>query len=119
MLSQIPDIATGVVSLFVSGRLSANDYRDTLLPQIEQYRETYGRVCLYIEADVLLEGWDIASLTGTEQVTFPEFDALAFVGGPDWVGNAVNLLSPFMQGEIAWFALENKQDAIAWIAKKD
>ncbi|QDE32698.1 MULTISPECIES: STAS/SEC14 domain-containing protein [Shewanella] len=118
MLCQIPDITKGVISLFVSGRLSAHDYRTHLQPAIKSYRKDWDQVCLYIEADVLLEGWEFGSLTGSGEVQLPEFDALVFVGGPDWVGNAVRLMGPFMQGEVAWFSLEHKQDAVAWIAKR-
>lgn len=118
MLCQIKDTAKGVISLFVSGRLSAKDYRTQLLPVIRSYQKDWGQICLYIEADVLLEGWDDQSLAGSGEVQFPTFDALVFVGGPDWVGNAVRLMGPFMQGEVAWFPLSNKQDAINWIAKR-
>ncbi|KPZ73146.1 MULTISPECIES: STAS/SEC14 domain-containing protein [Shewanella] len=115
MLCQIPDISPGVISLFVSGRLSTHDYQTHLQPLITQYRDNSGQVKLYIEADVLLEGWDVSSLMGGDKVQLPPFDALVFVGGPDWVGNSVNLLAPFMQGEVAWFPLEQKQQAIAWL----
>ncbi|MGL4448895.1 MAG: STAS/SEC14 domain-containing protein [Shewanella sp.] len=118
MLCQIPDIAKGVISLFASGRLSSSDYRTRLQPAIKSYRKDWGQVCLYIEADVLLEGWEFASLTGCGEVQLPQFEALVFVGGPDWVGNAVQLLGPFMQGEVAWFPLEQKAKAIAWITKR-
>ncbi|AZG34731.1 MULTISPECIES: SpoIIAA family protein [Shewanella] len=118
MLCQIPDITKGVISLFVSGRLSAQDYRSRLQPAIKSYRKDWDQVCLYIEADVLLEGWEFASLTGSGEVQLPAFDALVFVGGPDWVGNAVRLMGPFMQGEVAWFPLERKQDAVTWITKR-
>ncbi|QIR15746.1 STAS/SEC14 domain-containing protein [Shewanella aestuarii] len=117
MLCQISDITKGVISLFVSGRISAEDYRIRLQPAIESYRKDWGKVCLYIEADVLLEGWEFGSLAGSGEVQFPQFDALVFVGGPDWVGNSVRLLGPFMQGEIAWFPLLEKHDAISWIIK--
>ncbi|NMH66613.1 STAS/SEC14 domain-containing protein [Shewanella salipaludis] len=118
MLCQIPDIAKGVISLFASGRLSAADYRTRLLPAIKRYREHWGQVCLYIEADVLLEGWELQSLSGCGEVQLPDFDVLVFVGGPDWVGNAVRLLGPFIQAEVAWFPLEQKNLALSWLAKR-
>jgi len=118
MLCQIPDIAKGVISLFASGRLSAQDYRTRLQPAIKSYRENWGQVCLYIEADVLLEGWEQLSLSGPGEVQLPSFDALVFVGGPDWVGNAVRLLGPFVSGEVAWFPLEQKARAVEWIIKR-
>ncbi|MCL2918572.1 STAS/SEC14 domain-containing protein [Shewanella litorisediminis] len=118
MLCQIPEIAKGVISLFASGRITAQDYRTHLQPAIKRYREDWGQVCLYIEADVLLEGWEQASLSGAGEVQLPAFDALVFVGGPDWVGNAIRLLGPFVAGEIAWFPLQDKAKAIAWIQKR-
>ncbi|BCV65071.1 STAS/SEC14 domain-containing protein [Shewanella carassii] len=118
MLCQIPDIAKGVISLFASGRITAEDYRTYLRPAINSYRQEWGQVCLYIEADVLLEGWEMASLSGAGEVQLPPFDALVFVGGPDWVGNAVRLLGPFVSAELAWYPLEHKDEAIRWIAKR-
>ncbi len=118
MLCKIPDIADGVISLFASGRLSTADYQLQLKPLIDDYREQCGKVCLYIEADVLLEGWDSQSLSGSGEVQLPKFDGLVLVGGPDWFGNAVKLLGPFMQAEVAWYPLEEKQLAVDWIAAR-
>ncbi|GIU06389.1 MULTISPECIES: STAS/SEC14 domain-containing protein [unclassified Shewanella] len=118
MLCKIPDIAKGVISLFASGRLSTEDYREIMQPQIESYRKSTGKTCIYVEADVLLEGWQQQSLAGSGQVQLPNFDALVLVGGPDWFGNAVRLMGPFMQGEVAWYPLEQKLLAIEWIAKR-
>ncbi|MDB2387241.1 STAS/SEC14 domain-containing protein [Shewanella sp.] len=118
MLCKIPDITDGVISLFASGRLSTENYKLILQPMLKQYQNSTGKVCLYIEADVLLEGWDSQSLTGSGEVQLPNFEALVLVGGPDWFGNAVKLLGPFMQGEVAWFPLTQKQNAIRWIAER-
>lgn len=116
MLCQIPDISSGVISLFVSGRISSNDYIQCLLPLMEQAKAQSGKVCLYIEADVLLEGWEEAAMPGLKSHPLPPVDALVFVGGPDWVGNAVHLLGPFLGGEIAWYPLEDKMLAREWIS---
>lgn len=118
MLCQIPDITTGVISLFVSGRISSQDYSDCLQPLLEKYKQNWGKICLYLEADVLLEGWEAASLSGAGEVQLPPFDALVFVGGPDWVGNSVQLLGPFIAGEVAWFPLEQKLKAQTWISQR-
>ncbi|WOT05541.1 SpoIIAA family protein [Shewanella youngdeokensis] len=118
MLCKIPDIADGVISLFASGRLSTEDYGQIMQPMIENYHGKTGKVCLYVEADVLLEGWDHQSLTGSGEVQLPQFDALVLVGGPDWFGNAVRLLGPFMQGEVAWFPLGQKLNAVDWVATR-
>lgn len=108
MLCQIPDIAKGVISLFASGRLSSTDYRTRLQPAIKSYRKDWGQVCLYIEADVLLEGWEFESLTGSGEVQLPNFEALVFVGGPDWVGNAVRLLGPLCRAKWLGFHSNRK-----------
>lgn len=116
MLCQIPDIAKGVISLFVSGRISSQDYCQCLQPLLTTYKNDWGQVCLYLEADVLLEGWEALSLSGAGEIQLPHFDSLVFVGGPDWVGNAVQLLGPFISGKVAWFPLEQKQEAVNWIS---
>lgn len=118
MLCQIPAIAKGVISLLASGRISSADFRSQLLPQIVSMNAQGNKICLYIEADVLLEGWDQQSLSGVDEVRMPVMDALVFVGGPDWVGYAVRLLGPMMQAEVAWFPLEQKAEAISWITAR-
>ncbi|ABZ75173.1 conserved hypothetical protein [Shewanella halifaxensis HAW-EB4] len=118
MLCKIPDIAKGVISLFASGRLSTEDYGQIMQPLIESYRDSSGKICIYVEADVLLEGWQQQSLAGSGEVQLPNFDALVLVGGPDWFGNAVRLMGPFMQGEVAWYPLEQKALAVEWIAAR-
>ena len=118
MLCQIADITKGVISLFASGRLSTQDYCEKIVPIIEEYSAESGKICLYIEADVLLEWWESDSISGVGEIQLPRFDALVLVGGPDWFGNAVRLLGPFMQSEVAWFALDDKPQAIEWITAK-
>lgn len=81
MLCQIPDITPGVISLFVSGRISALDYSECLQPLLRRYRDEFGRVKIYIEADVLLEGWETILLPDAGEVQLPQADALVFVGG--------------------------------------
>ena len=82
MLCQISDIAKGVISLFASGRITAEDYCAYLRPAIKSYRQEWGQVCLYIEADVLLEGWEMAFLSGVGEVQLPPFDALGVCRWP-------------------------------------
>lgn len=82
MLCQIPDIAKGVISLFASGRITAEDYRTYLRPAIKSYRQEWGQVCLYIEADVLLEGWEMASLSGAGEVQLPPLRCLGICRRP-------------------------------------
>ncbi|MCE9679942.1 STAS/SEC14 domain-containing protein [Shewanella sp. AS1] len=118
MLCQIADITNGVISLFASGRLSTKDYCQQIAPILAEYQTQSGKTCIYIEADVLLEGWESQSLSGVGEVKLPGFDALVLVGGPDWFGNAVRLMGPFMQGEVAWYPLEEKAQAIEWITAK-
>ncbi|BDM63068.1 DUF3478 domain-containing protein [Shewanella sp. NFH-SH190041] len=118
MLCQIPDITPGVISLFVSGRISALDYSECLQPLLRRYRDEFGRVKIYIEADVLLEGWETILLPDAGEVQLPQADALVFVGGPDWVGNAVQLLGPFVRGDIAWYPLEHKAQAQEWLVRR-
>ncbi|GIU44504.1 STAS/SEC14 domain-containing protein [Shewanella sp. 10N.261.52.F9] len=118
MLCKIPDITADVISLFASGRLSTEDYGQIMQPLIERCRDDNAKICIYVEADVLLEGWQQESLAGSGEVQLPNFDALVLVGGPDWFGNAVRLMGPFMQGEVAWYPLEQKESAIEWIAAR-
>ncbi|QYJ86656.1 STAS/SEC14 domain-containing protein [Shewanella mesophila] len=118
MLCQIADITNGVISLFASGRLSTKDYCQQIVPIIKEYQHESGKICIYIEADVLLEGWESQSLSGVGEIQLPTFDALVLVGGPDWFGNAVRLMGPFMQGEVAWYPLQDKPQAIEWITAK-
>ncbi|MBV7315296.1 STAS/SEC14 domain-containing protein [Shewanella sp. NIFS-20-20] len=118
MLCQIPDVTPGVLSLFVSGHISAEDYRQRLQPLMRQYQQQYGRIDLYIEADVLLEGWDKSTLSGAGEVQFAPFDTLVMLGGPDWVSNALQLFGPLIQGQVAWYPLNLKEDALHFLAQR-
>lgn len=63
---------------------------------------------------MLLEGWEFESLTGSGEVQLPNFEALVFVGGPDWVGNSVRLLGPFYAGRSGMVSprTENQSDCL-------
>lgn len=79
--------------------------------------EKHGKARWYIEMQDF-KGWDAGALW--EDMKFDikhanEYEKVAMVGGKDWEKVMTNLLKPFTSADVAYFDLDEKDEAKAWI----
>ena len=117
MIEQLDDLPAGVVGFRASGKLSAADYRDVVLPALEGAFQSGEVRFLIVMTDFggISGGalWQDLKI-GVEHLR--GWKRIALVTDIDWVTSATHLFGWMTPGETKTFSLDQKEEAIAWVA---
>jgi hypothetical protein len=118
MLDAISDLPPGVIGFEVSGELTADDYRNTLLPAIEAAAEGGDvRIVIVMPKFEGLSGgalWQDLKM-GVEH--WGKWKRVALVTDVEWMRNGVDWFGWMSPGEVKHFPMAERSDAIAWAAR--
>jgi hypothetical protein len=118
MLTRIEGLPAGVIGIEASGSLNADDYRDVLIPMIEDAKTPGGKLrFLFVYGGVDLTAgaaWQDAK-TGISNWT--AFERIAIVTDEDWIENSIKAFGWIMPGEVKVFDDDDRDDAIAWLSE--
>jgi hypothetical protein len=117
MIEARTDMPDGVIGFTLSGKLHASDYRDVLLPAIEQAAKSgdVRVVIVFDDFDGLSGGALWADLKmGIEHLT--KWKRIAVVADIDWMTHLISLFGWMTPGEARHFARADLDEAIAWTA---
>jgi SpoIIAA-like len=117
MIKSLDGLPAGVIGFESSGKLDAQDYRDVLIPAIEQAAEG-GKVRVVVVVDDFggLSGgalWEDLKLAAGHIRSLQRF---ALVTDADWMGHFVTAFGWMVPGEIKHFPLAERAQAVAWAA---
>ena len=117
MIKQLNDLPAGIVGFEASGKLSANDYRDVVIPALESaFKSGEVRFLIVMTDFGGLSGgalWQDLKV-GVEHLR--GWKRIALVTDIDWVTHATHLFGWMTPGETKTFSLDQRQEAIAWVA---
>jgi hypothetical protein len=117
MLNDIPDLPPGVIGFEVSGKLAAEDYRDTLLPALQQAAaDGEVRVLIVMPA---FEGFSAGALWQDMKMGVEHWRAwkrIALVTDIEWMARGTEWFGWMSPGEVKQFPLAERDAAIAWVA---
>jgi hypothetical protein len=121
MLEAMAGLPPGVLGFEVNGALHADDYRDALLPAIEEaiQRGEKIRIVLVFERFDGLSGGALRQdlKLGVEHLT--HWERIALVTDIDWMTQLTALFGWMTPGELKRFPLAEREAAIAWAAAGD
>jgi SpoIIAA-like len=120
MIKELTDLPAGVVGFEATGTLKAEDYRDVVLPALEQALAS-GDVRFVIvmpEFRGMSGGalWQDLKL-GVEH--FRAWKRIALVTDIDWMRYVTDLFGWMTPGQVKVFPLAQRGEAIAWAAGSD
>ncbi|MGB2601535.1 MAG: STAS/SEC14 domain-containing protein [Candidatus Omnitrophota bacterium] len=118
MIEILPKSQGNIMGIKASGRLTAQDYEEILIPKIEEVLKNNerARFLYYISDD--LEGiepgamWDDAKFASGHR---DRFDKIAIVTDSKWMQWSSKLVSYFLQGEVKSFPGDQLDEAWIWI----
>lgn len=118
MLTQISDLPANVIGFSVSGKLETADYRDVLLPALEQ--AAAGDEVRVVIVMPTFEGFAPGALwqdmkMGVEH--WGKWKKIALVTDVEWMEHGVDWFGWMTPGDVKHFDLDDLDDAIAWAAK--
>ena len=119
MLMKLEQSSSDQLGFLASGRLTDNDYRSFLMPEVRQTLEQYPSIKLLF----LLEGfrgWELRA--AWDDLVFgleinPRVDRLAVVGDQQWERWMTQLAKPFTHGEVHYFDLSQTEQAWQWLGQ--
>ena len=120
MLKIITDLPERVLGLRASGKVTADDYRDVLVPAVEERLVSHEKVrLLYVigdEFDGFTGGaaWEDAKVGMSH---FTSFERVAVVSDNDWIEGMVRAFGFALPGEVKTFDLDDYEEAREWICQ--
>jgi hypothetical protein len=108
-----------VLGLRATGKLTASDYRDVLVPTVERWLDRFATLKVLFLLDQPFRGWSLGAAwvnTVFDVKHRRDFDKVAIVGAPRWEQFCVNVAAALvMTGELRTFDRERLDAAWQWV----
>jgi SpoIIAA-like len=117
LIKQLYDVPAGVIGFEVAGRIEAEDYRDVVLPALE--RAAQGGEVRFVIIMPEFHGMSAGAVWQDLKIGIEHLRAwkrIAVVTDVDWIHHLTNLFGWMTPGETKTFSLEQRQEAMAWVA---
>ena len=120
MMELIPDLPDHVVGVKATGRVTAEDYEQVLVPAIEEKLRDHEKINLIYRVDEHFESfspgamWDDAK-TGLSHLA--AWNRVAGVTDLDWLRKVLEAFGFFWRGHIRVFPNAEYDQALAWVSE--
>jgi stage II sporulation SpoAA-like protein len=117
VINKLDDLPRGVIGFEVVGKLQAEDYRDVVLPALEQAARA-GEVRFVILMPEF-HGMTPGALWQDLKVGIEHFRAwkrIALITDIEWMHHLTSIFGWMTPGEVKVFSLQDRDQAIAWAA---
>jgi hypothetical protein len=122
MVEQLEEMLPGTIGFRATGRVTADEYREVLLPAITAAVEA-GEVRMLFAVGPGFERFEPGALLQDTKLGvtlgIPNWGAwkrTAVVTDVDWIAHAIHLFKWMTPGEVAVYVLEELDEAKAWVA---
>ncbi|WP_210398162.1 STAS/SEC14 domain-containing protein [Motiliproteus sediminis] len=117
MLMKLEQSSPTALGFLASGRLTDNDYKNFLIPEVKRTLEEQQSIRLLFMMEGF-RGWDIQA--AWDDLIFGmeinrRVERIAIVGDRDWEKWMARLTRAFTYGEVRYFDLKEREQAWAWI----
>lgn len=120
MFRIIEGLPEGALGVDASGRVTHEDYRDVLAPQVETLL-TKGPVDLIYAIGDDFVGFDLDAIWDDASFGvrhWRDFRRIAVVADQQWIHAAVRMFAPFFPAEVRLFRRSELSSAKEWICQK-
>jgi hypothetical protein len=123
MVERLEEMLPGTIGFRASGRVTAEEYKDVLLPAIEQAVEA-GEVRMLFAVGPGFERFEAGALMQDSKLAvtlgFPHWHAwkrTAVVTDVEWIAHSIHLFAWMSPGEVKVYGLDGLDEAKAWVAE--
>jgi hypothetical protein len=120
MFKIIEGLPANVMAIEASGKVTHEDYRDTLIPKAESILAQGPVKMLYVLGKDFT-GFELEALWDDSAFGFKhwhDFSHIAVVSDHAWLNAMVNMFKPFFHGDIRLYSLAELAAAKDWIRSK-
>lgn len=119
MIRTITDLPAGVIGFQVSGEVTAEDYRNVLIPAVEKAVAGGAKVRLLYQVMPSFEKYDLDAMWEDTKVGVGHWRAwekVAVVTDLGWIRSTLKAFGLIMPGEVRAFDSSRLAEAKAWLA---
>ncbi len=117
MMSIIKDLPDDILGVEARGKITGEDYENTLIPAAEEKLETHDSLkMLFILGD--MDGFDLKAMWQDTRFGlrhWTQFSHIALVTDNEWVKNMTTMFTPFFPGEVRLFESGETDMAREWV----
>ena len=117
MIEKLSGLPDGVVGFEVSGKVSAEDFRDVVIPEIEKAAQS-GEV-RFVVVIPEFRGMTPGALWEDLKVAFENFrkwKRIALISDIQWMHHMTTVFGWMTPGEVKTFPMSERDQAIAWVS---
>ncbi len=114
----IDGLPRDVVALSASGTITARDYEETILPEIDLRLKEHDRVKLLYHLGDAFDGCSAGAVWDDARyglVHLADFSRIALVSDVDWIRHSMKLFAPLARGQVHVFHNDELDEAKRWI----
>ncbi len=118
MIEVMPESQGNVLGVKLSGKITAREYEDVIIPRVEAILKEHGKLRLMYVVDESFQGADAGAMWDDTKLGLKhrhDFEKLALVGGAKWMEWLTKMCAKFISGETRAFPLEQLQEAWDWL----
>ena len=118
MLDVMTDLPRNVVAFRASGEVTTEDYKDVVIPEIEDRLRDQDKLHLLYYTEPDFEGFSPGAMWQDSKLGFrhrQHWDKVAVVTDRQWLSNATRLLRFTIPGEVRVFAQHELPTALQWV----
>jgi hypothetical protein len=118
MIQELSGLPPGVVGFEVTDKVTAEDFRDVVLPAIEKAAES-GEV-RYVTVIPEFHGMTPGAVWEDLKVafeTFRKWKRIAVITDLEWIHHMTALFGWMTPGDVKTFPMSEREEAIAWVAE--
>ncbi len=120
MIEIMQGLPENVVAVSVSGEVTGDDYKNVLIPAIEDKIKKYGKIRMLYHMDEELEWFTLNAMLEDAKVGIQHltaFEKIAVVSDVDWMNNAVEIFKFIVPYPVRTYKNEELPEAKAWISE--
>jgi hypothetical protein len=120
MIEIIHGLPDNVVAVNVSGEVTGEDYKNVLIPAVEEKIQKYGKVRILYHMDKELEWFTLNAMLEDAKVGIQHltaFEKIAVVSDVDWMNAAVEIFKFVVPFPVKNYKNEELSEAKAWISE--
>jgi SpoIIAA-like len=118
MLTVSDESSGNILILEARSKLTDEDYKQLLIPRLEEIIREHGKARLLLDMGDEFEGWEPKAAWDDARFGVAhrrDFEKMAVIADRRWVEWAFKISAPFISGEMKAFAPSERAEAHRWI----
>ncbi len=119
MLTPIHTDRVGVLAFDATGKITNDDYKETLIPAIEAYLKSSEQAHLLMRLGPDFEGYTAHAATDDALLGLRhlhDFERIAILSDHHWIAQGLRMFGPLMSAKVKVFPIDETNEALTWVA---